>query len=153
VGNNGLTLITFIAVVVAWVFFRADSITSATVILKGMLGINGFIIPTRFHEILGTLAQFLEQAGITFGSLPVLSSSAVIWILISLIICWFLPNVQEYMFLYQPSLDSFPEENKKPRFAFLRWKPSPGNAVAIIIIAVVAILNINRVNSFIYSQF
>lgn len=124
-------LITFIAVTIAWVFFRADSVSTATKIIKGMIGMRGF----------------------NFSNMPGLSLNAIVLILISLFICWFLPNVQEYMSNYQPSFDRFPEESKKPRFSFLRWKPSPGNAVAIILIAVVAILSINKVSSFIYSQF
>jgi D-alanyl-lipoteichoic acid acyltransferase DltB (MBOAT superfamily) len=38
-------LITFLAVVVAWVVFRADSVNSALAILKAMAGMYGFNLP------------------------------------------------------------------------------------------------------------
>jgi D-alanyl-lipoteichoic acid acyltransferase DltB (MBOAT superfamily) len=43
--------ITFVAVVVGWVFFRAESIPDALAVLRGMAGLNGIELPARFSAI------------------------------------------------------------------------------------------------------
>ena len=149
-GSAVSILITFFAVVLAWVFFRSDSVSAAIEILKGMVGIYGFHIHFADYSAIG---QLLGPIGIRFDYIPGFSSAAIIWILLSLYICWFLPNVQEYMSESQPALDSFPGENTTPRFTFFKWKPSVGNAIAIALVAVVAILSINQISKFIYFQF
>ena len=123
-------LVTFVAVTVAWVFFRAGTLTTAVAILQGMTGMNGFI----------------------FSSLPASLHGAVIWVLASLVICWFLPNLQEYMAHYQPALDSFYGGIKKAR-RWLRWEPSLWRAVIIAGMAIWAMLNLSQVSEFIYFQF
>jgi len=145
-------LITFLAVVVAWVFFRADSVESAWSILKGMTGLNGFILPAEYYTALGAIGQLMGQIGITFAPLNSFSPYAGILILLSMIICWFLPNVQEYMSNYKPALDSFPGEVVKPR-SWLRWEPSLMGVFVIAIMAAVAILGLSHVQEFIYAQF
>lgn len=142
-------LFTFIMVTLAWVFFRATSVGAATGILKGMAGLNGFLLPTAYQPKFG---EFLGHFGINFGAVPGFSDIAVIWILALLIICWFLPNAQEYMANYKPALDSFPGEVIKPR-TWLRWSPSLWKVVVIAIIAVLAILGLSHTEKFIYFQF
>jgi len=145
-------LITFIAVTVAWVFFRADSIGAAAAILQGMVGMNGFVLPSGYHIALGGLEQFLGQIGITFGPVIGFSSIPVVWIIVSLIICWFLPNAQEYMSNYNPAFDRFSEEAKKP-LRCLRWGPSLWGATIIAVITVIAIIGLNQTSAFLYFQF
>lgn len=145
-------LVTFLAVTVAWVFFRADSIGAAMGILKGMVGVNGFVLPSGYQEALGPLGHLLGQIGITFAPLPAFSYMAVLLILVSFVICWFLPNVQEYMSNYKPALDSFREEATKHR-CWLRWEPSLLAGAGMSGIIVLAILGLNQVSKFLYFQF
>ncbi|OGO20865.1 MAG: alginate O-acetyltransferase, partial [Chloroflexi bacterium RBG_16_50_11] len=94
------TLITFIAITLAWVFFRADSLNAAIEMLKGMFGVYGFHLPVTYFAPLGAAGHFLSQIGVNFDllyPLPGFAPLAIFWILVSLFICWFLPNVQEYM--------------------------------------------------------
>ncbi len=44
-------LITFLAVVVAWVFFRSDSISSAYSMLCSMFGLYGVSLPEKYSSI------------------------------------------------------------------------------------------------------
>jgi hypothetical protein len=120
--------------------------------LKGMMGLHGFHLPQRFANF-GIIGQFLGPIGITFGDVPGFTLTAIIWILVSLSICWFLPNVQEYMSEYQPALDNFQVETKKPRFSCLRWKPSLSNVMIIACLAALAISGFSAVSKFIYFQF
>jgi D-alanyl-lipoteichoic acid acyltransferase DltB (MBOAT superfamily) len=150
------TLITFIAVTVAWVFFRADSLSTAVEMLKGMVGVYGFHLPVTYLAPLGPIGHFLSNIGVHFDllyQLPGFMLSAIFWILAAFVICWFLPNVQEYMSDYQPALEGFRGETKKPRFSWFRWKPSWGSVIAISIIAALAFLGLNQVVQFIYLSF
>lgn len=154
-GTAVSTLFTFIAVTVAWVFFRADSVSAAIVMFKSMMGINGFHLPAHYIS-LGAVTQILERFGVSFDlfkPMPGIAHQLIIWILVSLFICWFLPNVQEYMSDHQPALDSFRAETKKPRFSWLTWKPSFGNSVVIASLASVAVLGLNQLSKFIYFKF
>lgn len=40
--------ITFVAVVIGWVVFRADSLNTAAAMFKGMVGMNGFVLPGKW---------------------------------------------------------------------------------------------------------
>lgn len=44
--------LTFVAVVLAWVLFRAESLATATAIYRGMFAINGFVLPDQVAAIL-----------------------------------------------------------------------------------------------------
>lgn len=149
-GTTVSILITFIAVITAWVFFRADSIGAATAILKGMTGMNGFGIPAGYYEKLQA-HQLLWQIRIIIGTLQPFWHTGTTWIFASIIICWFLPNAQEYMSNYKTALDSFGKEAMPNRW--LRWKPSLWSAIVIAGIATLAISNLSHVSKFIYFQF
>jgi D-alanyl-lipoteichoic acid acyltransferase DltB (MBOAT superfamily) len=149
-------LITFIAITVAWVFFRADSVSSAIEMLKGMVGINGFHLPVTYYTPLGIVGQFFSQIGVDFDlpyALAGFAPLAIIWILISLFICWFLPNVQEYMSDYQPALEGFRAGSRKPRLSWLRWKPSLASAIFMSLCAALAFGGLSQVIKFIYFRF
>lgn len=75
------SFITFIAVVVSWVFFRAETINAAIAILKGMSGIsgvNGVLIPSYLFPKLTVVMSFL------------------------LLIVGFTPNTQQWLIQYKP---------------------------------------------------
>jgi len=54
---------TFFAVVIAWVLFRAPSLSRATEILWGMMGKNGFVLPPHWVPF-AALQERLEDMGI-----------------------------------------------------------------------------------------
>jgi alginate O-acetyltransferase complex protein AlgI len=54
--------ITFLAVMVGWVFFRAPSLERAQVILEGMVGLNGFAWPHEPYSIGGNRLERLLPA-------------------------------------------------------------------------------------------
>jgi alginate O-acetyltransferase complex protein AlgI len=77
-GRIWSTALTFIAVIIAWVFFRAETLTGAIEMLDRM-----FQLPTSSAD----LALNLIQA----------PSEAIVWIGTLLVIVFFLPNTQEIM--------------------------------------------------------
>ena len=73
--------LTFLAVVIAWVFFRAETGEHAFAMLDSMAGLNGI------------------------GPTPLTDMAVYGWLLVLLVIVWALPNTQEWMAARQPALD------------------------------------------------
>jgi alginate O-acetyltransferase complex protein AlgI len=91
-------LVTFIAVMIAWTFFRADSFSDAFAVIVGMAGLNGLILPQALADAMGG-APFGLTAGVTILGDPVL----YVWLAVLLIAVWCAPNTQESTAMWQPS--------------------------------------------------
>jgi hypothetical protein len=90
-------LVTFVAVTVAWAFFRATSLDAALRMLRGMSGMNGWVLPIEwkgaFNAALGTAARRL-----TFDDLTAFAGVRQLeWITVLLALAWFCPNSQQIM--------------------------------------------------------
>lgn len=119
--------LTFIAVVIAWVFFRADSVGDAFSILQSMVGLHGLFV--GYDEYMGLLVSF-----------------------ILLFFIWFLPNTQEVTGYTNPM--SYYSEISKPREpTFIKWQPNLGWAIFTGIMFAVSIMFLSRISEFIYFQF
>ncbi len=142
-------LLTFLLVVVAWVFFRASDFHSAWVLLHAMLGGNGLELPDAWLPKWGAVGSWLVAQGVAFtpqhGLLP---TGALNWVWISLLIVWFAPNTQQILAAHQPALDMPPGAAKR-----LLWRPSVPAALLVWALAFVAIINLNRQSAFLYFQF
>jgi alginate O-acetyltransferase complex protein AlgI len=68
----GWTL-TMTAVVVGWVFFRAESFAAARAVVAGMAGLNGAALPSQFVNIIPGLKQFVAS----LGNVPFLADGTV----------------------------------------------------------------------------
>ena len=94
--------VTFLAVIVAWVFFRAPNMSAALTMLRAMIGANGVSLP----PFLSTRLAFMQNWGVQFDGvmqvtglrLPFVAS----WIFVLLFITWFTPNTNQWMVKYEP---------------------------------------------------
>jgi len=91
--------LTFMAVTVAMVFFRATSPASALSILGGMVGVNG-VVPHLYENLGFGLSTYLVNLIMPFS-----------WVGILLLIVMLMPNSLELMRRFQPASD-FPRETK-----------------------------------------
>jgi len=149
-------LVTFVAVTIAWVFFRADSVHAATAILRGMFGLNGVAPPVELSLLLGPLKEVLHSIGFALTSLGIAFPQwgvTILWISLLLMLCWFGPNSQEFMANYRPTLDTFDGQPAQSSRTRLRWSPNVLGAIVMAAITVLAIIGLTQVSSFIYSQF
>jgi len=149
-GRSLSLLITFMAIVVAWVFFRADSFTGAMNVLQGMSGVNGFYLNAEWLYQLGSLGVYLQELGIIFA--PMAMNVNKLWIISILLvwfIAWFMPNTQQLLSRYEPAIYS----GKIKGWKYLQWQPSRIWTVSIAIVATVAILNLTRISEFLYFNF
>ncbi len=118
--------LTFLAVMLAWCFFRAADVPSALKMLAGMVGGNGFAAVTG-----------IEPLGYCMLAL-------------SALIALYLPNTNEVVL----HLDSR-FENKPASFSILgvRWFPSLRWGVVTGILLALCLLSMDKTQDFIYAQF
>jgi hypothetical protein len=90
-------LLTFVAVTVAWTFFRATSLDAALRMLAAMSGANGWVLPTQWQGVLdATLGA--AASGLRFDDLTAFAGlRQVAWTAALLVLAWFCPNSQEIM--------------------------------------------------------
>jgi alginate O-acetyltransferase complex protein AlgI len=139
--------ITFGAVVVGWVLFRAPSFDAAVSILAGMAGLNGISLPRTAATFVGhaewARAFGVEFQGLFHGASPDLARDPrplVLLLSAGLAIVWGLPNTQQFAGL----------ENNDGRW---RWKPTPAFGVAMGVILALSLVSLTRPSTFLYYQF
>ena len=144
--------VTFIAVMVAWVFFRAPDIHAGFTILGGMVGAHGIVLPDGLATMLRSQADTLARLGITFGDVSTTQTIKMYaWISVLFGLCMFAPNTQEILARFTPTLEACPEQ--APTLTYCRWNFAPRYAVAAGALAFVALIAITRVSEFLYWQF
>ena len=122
-------LLTFFVISVLWVIFRAENLSVALTIIKSMFGFNSFsgVFPT----------------GIQHNSDRLIAC---------LVIVWFAPNMQQVMFRYIPESYNMDQDYLKSKLR-IEWVPNSYWAIFISLFAIASILNLTRLNEFLYFQF
>lgn len=157
--------LTFLAVVVAWVFFRSSSLHAAGAMLTSMAGGNGISLPHGLAAILTPFTSKFPQLPVTFNGIAPAgtssSSTALIFIALGFFLVWFFPNVRELLARYQPSWDdlSRPVPSGPPptgrTLRNLAWKLTSPFAIlagGIFFVSVLFMLS-SKVSEFLYFQF
>jgi alginate O-acetyltransferase complex protein AlgI len=144
------TGLTFLAVVIAWVFFRSTTIEAAVAILNGMAGNNGVSLPNAFATHGGALAHWLSERGVAFsiggGRSFVMMFT---WILALLPIIFLAPNTQQIMRRFRASLDSVESTHDIQ----IEWKPQLRWALAMAFVLACGLMSLSRPSEFLYFQF
>jgi D-alanyl-lipoteichoic acid acyltransferase DltB (MBOAT superfamily) len=148
-------LITFTAVAVAMVLFRAPTMASAAAVLKGMVGVSGVGLPAALVERLGSLGGIVPAlaSGSAFMSMTELAGGAA-WLTALLAIAWLCPNSLEIMGRYEPAIGLNDRRAAAPRFwERLQWNPSLAWAVAMGAVLVIVVFRLGPESEFLYWQF
>ena len=146
--------LTLLAVMVAWVFFRAESFGSAVVMLKGLGGLNGVAMPLHWEPMFGGLAETAKGLGLSFAPVTAYhGSDQVLMVAAAFLLMWLLPNSQEVMREWEPALS-----NVRPPgglAARLAWRPSVFSGAALAGAALLSSFYViqGRPGEFIYFQF
>jgi len=157
-------VLTFSAVVVTFVFFRASSVTAAISILGGMAGLNGVTVPYAVGLRLGAFGQWLERIGVTYdwssGSQFITS---FVWLAVLFVVVTTIPNSLELLSPYRPALDfQRPEADATDphgagravgRLGLLDIVRSRLGPPLVAALAVAGVLGLHRVRAFLYWQF
>jgi D-alanyl-lipoteichoic acid acyltransferase DltB (MBOAT superfamily) len=140
-------LLTFTAVVVAWVFFRASSLDAALRMLEAMSGANGWTLPIEWKHDLTAWLGDAATSSLRFDDLTAFAGARqVFWVLALLSIAWFCPNSQQIMMhLARIRIGSI-----ERRFGF-SWAAL--GALGVIVFMLAAINASHGVSEFIYFNF
>lgn len=112
-------VLTFVCVVVAWVFFRADNWQTATSIIASMSGANGLSLPISLQKYLVYGEPLLRSIGVSFNGSSFLKGGLPYVTIVALcLVCWLMPNTQQWMSKTKPAL----EEVEDP--AKFQWQPN-----------------------------
>jgi alginate O-acetyltransferase complex protein AlgI len=119
-------MLTFIAVVVGWVIFRAETIPGAMNLLYVMFGSNGITLPEDIK-----LGRFLS----------------------AFLIVWLAPNTQQIMIQFRPTITTNSENIKEWRGTWLQWKANKIWGIIIGCSFLYAVIHLTEVSEFLYFQF
>lgn len=147
--------VTFFAVVVAWVYFRAPSLEQANSILGAMLGLNGASLPYGLAARLGGVFEVLQSMGVRAGDgSGVVFVSNYLWIIIAMSVALLLPNVAQIFHSHEPVLyeksDSFSQFLGTTE---IKWRVSRRWALVTASMLVLGLLTLMQVSEFLYFQF
>ena len=121
---------TFLAVVFAWVLFRAESWGAANLMIQSMVGLNGFEFASSVSRL-----------------------HAMIWLPTLLAFVVVLPNTQELMSRFRPAF-GIRHGYRNDRFlSWMRWRPNISSAVVVGTLLLVSVMNLSRISEFVYYQF
>lgn len=155
-GRVAGVLLTFVAVCIAWVFFRAPDLPRALEVLRGMLFMSGVSLPDAIGARLGDGARgWLEQHGVGFylgGGARFVQT--YLWVGAAALLVFLCPNTVQIMRRFEPALLEAGDALERASAArFAGWEPKRRWAVWIGVLMVLSLLSLNRPAEFLYFQF
>ncbi len=139
-------LITFVCVVIAWVFFRAPHLDSALGILKGMSGLNGMVLPIEWQSLFGASGHS-GSAWFSFGHLEAFGGHRQLgWIALLLTTVWIFPNSQTLV-------ERWRGNSLAQRICHERWAWMGLGALGVCVFLLAAINGSHGSSEFIYFNF
>ncbi len=146
-------ILTMMAVIVGWVFFRAESLDGAFHLLTAMTN-----LPSTLHGNIGPLEPLLAAFGFRFngGFFAHEHYIKTIWLIGFLIVIWAWPNTQQLMVKFKPALDAHVKPSEQPFFNIwknITWSPTTIWAASIALLSGTALLSLSSISEFLYFQF
>jgi hypothetical protein len=139
--------LTFIAVVAAWVLFRAADFPTALSMLAGMTGAQGISMPASFAALEHAAPSLVGALGMAFDgslhgweSIPGGAPRLIGYLAVGLTVVWAAPNSQQIAHYAAAAV-------REPRLPSCRVAAAAGALLAF------AIMGIDRVSTFLYYQF
>ena len=128
--------LTFLAVMIGWVFFKAHDVASANRMLASMAGLNGF------------------DGWPPDAVVVVKAKRALVPIAIGLFVVWALPNTQEFLRRHRPALD-IAEATGTPAGPrrWWHWRPTWQWLLFTLVVLYAVGRDFDQLSEFIYFQF
>ncbi|MCS5712309.1 MBOAT family O-acyltransferase [Candidatus Berkiella aquae] len=147
-------LVTFFAVVVAWVPFRADNIQVTQSMLTSMFSLQSISLPKSVLTQFSALQEYvtilgLQGKGMFYNGLANWHYG-LLWIIGLLGCAWLMPNTSQIMNQHFVPEGIAPERVSASR---LSWQPSKRWALLLAMMALISIMLISEESEFLYFQF
>jgi len=132
--TRGSVALTFLVVVVGWVYFRAPDLATAHNVLGGMLGWNGVALPAPLLLSTGGVGTALQSWGVAIGGGG--ADFLTLWLTVALAaaVAFMAPNTQELVVEGQ-------------------WQPSLRSALWTGLLLGISLLALGQPTEFLYFQF
>ncbi|MFK5947517.1 MAG: MBOAT family protein [Methylococcales bacterium] len=142
-------VLTYLAVVVAWVFFRAETFDGAIRILSAMMAFDEI-----YQPIANIVSAFTTNTNDGLSKNLVDGLMATAWIVVLTFITLVLPNTQEFMRRWEPAYqaDQIAEQKLKSEILF-EWCPSIKWALILGAMLTVSLAFMQAPSEFLYWQF
>jgi alginate O-acetyltransferase complex protein AlgI len=144
--------VTFLAVIVGWVFFRAESHDAALLMLQGMAGLNGIVLPDELAASLAPAQDLLNTLDVEYGSYAYLSFDQIVLTVFLLALVMLAPNTQQIMGYVGPNQRRI-GRRLGGSFRWLQWAPTQAWASATGILFLYTLTQLSAVSEFLYFQF
>lgn len=144
-------LFTFIAVVFAWVFFRAESFAAAVHMCYAMVNVQNMELPAHYASLLASIGV---DGWFQFGKATYFPG-AVGWAMMLglVVVCVLMPNSQQLLAREQPALDFKPARSWADWYQHLTWRPTVSVALLLFMVATISFTLMTGVSEFLYFQF
>ncbi len=161
IGKAMAWALTFLAVIVGWVFFRAADVDAALSMLEGMAGLNGIALP---NAMVARLAPGMSDLLLRLGVERSMSGGAqfiwtYLWIAVLLGLALIAPNTNQIMHAFERAGDQFAADPRQAIEPFrelaqkMTWRPGVSSAFPVAIASVLGLLALSNVSEFLYFQF
>jgi hypothetical protein len=154
--------LTFVAVVVGWVFFRAENFQAAWNMLAGMAGLHGVSVPASLDRHLSRIVSPTLHSSLRFdGFIPSASIPSIVFVtlIFGFILVWAFPNLQRLLERYKstehPPREPFPVIVWKGKTFPIFFDPNVVFAISAGVIFFMAVLAIGAggPSEFLYFEF
>ena len=171
---------TFFALAVGWVFFRAESFDGAINILSAMFGGNGISLPMGLYGKLNIPEPWFSALGFNFDGM--FSYNAIFgdpfgghgfltgyhpyvgirMIVLLLIFTWIAPNTQQFMAYEKPALETYRGRQSKDIYqrkqnnwfvGLFFWRPTIIWAILVFLCILYSVYSLSKPSEFLYFQF
>ena len=149
------TVLTFVAVCLAWTFFRATDLAGAVQLLRAMVGLEGVALPDAVISRFPELKSAAQGWGMTFylggGTQFVLTWA---WVFAAGVMVFLFPNTQQIVRRFEPALDARPPDARAPLpLIRVAWQPTALWALVIGLLGLAGVMSVNQPTEFLYFQF
>ena len=127
-------LLTYLCVLITLVFFRSNGIGNGMSILAGMVGL---------HKLGSNPAALYRGEN---------AAHTMLKVAVGLVIVWFLPNTQEILRRFKPSLQAALIEQEREN-RWLQWSPNIAWALTLGCIFFFSLVSLQDPSTFLYFQF
>ncbi|MDB0028802.1 MBOAT family protein [bacterium] len=146
-------LLTYLCVLLSWVFFRTENIGSALTYLESMFGLNGIIVPISLESMIPTFIANLEilqfGSALKNGLLTNHPENLIYLISLCIFVVFGMPNIYEYFESHHQTKEKIFTRS----LIRIRWNLNLISVFIISIFAVFAIMYVQGESEFLYFQF
>ena len=140
--------ITFVAVVLAWVVFRASTFDVALRLAGAMFTPPAGSLPASFEGLLPSLVVHQPALLWGFTSRSSVLMATLAWYAAGLLVVWGLPNAQQWL-----SLERRARSAEVAGASAANWQPTRTTAVLVGSVFAIAVLAFKQNSPFLYFQF